>query len=63
MGGGKIVAALVDFKAAFDSVDKEILKKRLEEGGMSSRLRRRIMKIYEKTKSVVRVKGRYGEKI
>lgn len=61
--GGKIVAALVDFKAAFDSVDREILKKRLEEGGVSSRLRRRIMEIYEETKSVVRVKGRYGKKI
>lgn len=30
---------------------------------MSSRLRRRIMEIYEETKSVVRVKGRYGKKI
>lgn len=30
---------------------------------MSSRLKRKIMEIYEETKSVVRVKGRYGKKI
>lgn len=54
-GGGGIVMALVNLKAAFDSVDRKVLGKRLEEGGVSRKLRMRILEIYEETKSVVRV--------
>lgn len=53
---------MVDLKAVFDTVDRENLKKRLEEERVNRRLRRRILKIYKKTKSVVRIKGRYGER-
>lgn len=53
---------LVDLKAVFDTVDRGNLKKRLEEERVNRRLRRRILKIYEKTKSVVRIKGRYGKR-
>lgn len=53
---------MVDLKAEIDSVDRESLKQRLEEGGVSSRLRKRILEIYEKTKSVVRIKVKYGKR-
>lgn len=36
--------------------------KRLEKEKVSRRLRMRIMEVYEKTKSVVRVNGRYGKR-
>lgn len=45
--GKKVVAALVDLKAAFDSVDRGILERRLREEKVSDRLRERIMEIYE----------------
>lgn len=45
----KVVAALVDLKLAFDSVDKRIIMRRkLEE---SRNLRETIMEIYKETKS------------
>lgn len=59
--GRKIVAALIDLKAAFDSVDRRIMRRRLEEGGVSGNLRERIMEIYEETKCVVRTNGEYGK--
>lgn len=59
--GGEIVAALVDLRAAFDSVDRRIMGKRLKEG-VSRRLRERIMEIYEETRSVVKIDRSYGEK-
>lgn len=40
--GRKIVAALIDLRAAFDSVDKRIMEKKFEEGGMSRNLRKRL---------------------
>lgn len=44
------------------SVDRKVLGKRLEEDGVSRRLRIRIMEVYEETKSVVRVNERYGKR-
>jgi len=41
------MVALVDLKAAFDSVDRRILGRRLEEEKVSRKLRERIMEIYE----------------
>lgn len=60
--GGKIVAALVDLRAVFDSVDRRIMRKRLEEEEVSKRLKERIMKIYEETKSVVKIGASYGKR-
>lgn len=48
--GKEMVAMMVDLKAAFDSVDKEVLGRRLEEGGISKRIRERIRKIYRETR-------------
>lgn len=60
--GNKIVVTFVDLKTAFDSVDRGVLGRSLEERGASVRLRERIMKIYEETRSVVRVGDRVGKK-
>jgi len=60
--GNRIVATFVDLRAAFDSVDRGVLGRSLEERGVSARLRRRIMEIYEETRSVVRIGGRVGKR-
>lgn len=52
--GKKVVAALVDLKAAFDSVDREVLTRKLREEKVSGRLRERVMEIYEETRNMVR---------
>jgi hypothetical protein len=57
------VAAFVDLRAAFDSVDKRLLGRCLKEAGVSERLGKRIMEIYEKTRSVVRVGGKMRKEI
>lgn len=44
--GRKVVATLVDLKSAFDSVNRRIMRRKLEEGRMRI-LMKRIMKIYE----------------
>lgn len=43
--GKKIVTALVDLRVEFDSVDRKIMKKRLEEVGVSKRLRERFITV------------------
>lgn len=57
-----MVTTLVDLRAAFDSVDKEILKRRLEEVGISRRLRKKMIKIYEETRYIKRVEQEYGKR-
>ena len=59
--GGKMVALFIDLKAAFDSVDREVLWRAMEERGVSEDLRRRIEEIYTETRSRVRVGGEEGE--
>jgi len=60
--GRRVVAALVDLKAAFDTVDRRILGKRMEEEGVSKRLRERIEEIYKETGCRVRVGENYGRR-
>lgn len=60
--GKKVVAALVDLKAAINSVDREVLARRLREEKVSGRLRERIMEIYKETRSVVKVSGKWGKR-
>lgn len=45
----------MDLKEAFDSVNRKIMGKKVEERGVSRRLRKRIMEIYEETKSMVKI--------
>lgn len=49
-------------KAAFDTVNREILAKSLEKRGVSKRLRERILEIYEETRSVARVEEKVGRR-
>lgn len=60
--GNKIVATFVDLRAAFDSMDRGVLRRSLEEREVSLRLRERIMKIYEETRSVVGVGRSFGRR-
>jgi len=52
---GKMVAFFVDLKAAFDSVDREMLEKALRERGVREGLVVRCMDLMRETKSKVRI--------
>lgn len=54
---GKLYAFFVDFKAAFDSVDRKKMWEQLRKKGISEELIQRTEEIYIKPKSVVRVNG------
>jgi len=56
--GGKLVALFVDFKAAFDSVDRGVLVETMRERGVREGLVRRVEELLRETKC--RVKGRRG---
>lgn len=57
-GEKKVVAILVDLRATFDSVDREISGRRLEEVGVGEKLRERIVEIYRETRNVVKLEGK-----
>lgn len=50
---GKLYAAFIDFKTAFDKVNREIMMKKLEGIGVKVKMLRMIGKIYEETKSEI----------
>src|SRR5436309_217260 len=60
-GGGLVVAAFVDLKAAFDSVDRGILLEALKSRGVREGLRDRIEEVYRETRSRVRVDEGVGK--
>ena len=57
----KLYCAFVDYKKAFDMVDRTALWTKLVELGIGGRLMRVIMNLYQKAKAVVRVGGRLTE--
>lgn len=59
--GGKLFALFVDFKAAFDTIDRECLWECLRKKGISKNLIQRVKEIYKETKSKVRVGGEESE--
>lgn len=59
--GGKVIVFFVDFRTAFDSLDRKLLWKALEERGISKELRERIREVYEKTIYKVKVGRKIGE--
>lgn len=59
--GGKVVTAFIDLKAAFDSVDREVLMEAMEIRRVREGLRRRIEEVYRETRSKVRVGKEEGE--
>jgi len=58
---GKLVACFVDLKAAFDSVDREVLGRVLRESGVREGLVERCEDLLRETKNRVRVGGEVGE--
>lgn len=59
--GRKLVALFVDIKAAFDSVDREILIGIMKEMGVRERLTERVEQVVRETRSRVRVGKDVGE--
>lgn len=60
--GGKIFGFFMDFKSAFDKVDRKTLWEEMERRGIRKGIVERIKEIYESTKNVVRVNGRVSER-
>lgn len=58
--GGRVIAFFVDFKAAFDSVDRKVLWKSLEKKRVDGELIERLKEVYEKTACKVRVGKEMG---
>lgn len=52
---GRMYVAFVDFKAAFDTVDRERMIEKLRNAGVMGRMLRMIARIYQKTMAKVRV--------
>lgn len=50
----------VDFKAAFDSIDRKLLWKTLEERGVSQELKERKKEVYEESICKMRAKEKIG---
>lgn len=58
---GKVFVCFADLKAAFDRVDRVVLKKRMKKIGISKKLSKRIMETYKETKNVVKIGEKYTE--
>lgn len=58
--GGEVWALFVDIKSAFDSVDRGVLWRALEERGVSEELLERLKEVHENTANRVRVGGKMG---
>lgn len=58
--GGRLVALFVDLKAAFDSVDREILMRMMKGRGITDGITKRVVKLLRETRSRVRVGREVG---
>lgn len=59
--GGKLVAMFVDLRAAFDSVDREVLIETMRETRVREGITRRVKQIIREMKSRVKIGGEIGE--
>jgi len=55
--GRKMVAAFIDLRAAFDSVDREILLRMMRRRGVREGITERVWEVLRETKGRVRVGG------
>lgn len=55
------MATFVDLKAAFDSLDREVLMEAMRERGVREGLRNRIEEVYRETRNRVKVGGKIGK--
>ena len=62
-GKGKLYTAFIDFKKAYDTVDREILFKTLKQMGISGLFLNNIKAMYNKTKYSIKVKDGYLDPI
>ena len=60
---GKMYVAFIDFKKAYDTVDRQILFKRLNNLGISGIFYKNIVAMYEKTKYAIKVQNGYIDPI
>lgn len=60
--GGRIFGFFVDFKSAFDKVDRKILWEAMERRGVRKGIVERVKEIYESIMNVVKVDGRILER-
>lgn len=58
---GKMITVFVDLKAAFDSIDREILIRAMRERGVGEKLVKRVDEMLRETRSRVRVGERVGK--
>ena len=58
---GKLIALFVDFKAAFDSVNRSMLWKAMKEREVDEELLDRIKEVFTETKTRVRIREEKGE--
>lgn len=58
-----MVAVFIDLKVAFDSVERELLLKKMERRGVRERLVRTVDEIYKETKNRVKMEGETGENL
>ena len=59
--GGKMLVLFVDMKAAFDSVDREVLARSMRKAGIREGLVKRCVEVLRETKSKMRVGEKEGE--
>ena len=60
---GKLYAAFIDYKKAFDTVDREVLWKIMKEDGISTKMIKMIKAIYSTVTATVRFGNKYSEDI
>lgn len=61
--GGRMVIMFVDLKAAFDSIDREMLVETLRERGVRKGLTKRIEQVVRETRSRVRMRGKVWARV
>lgn len=59
--GGKVYIAFIDFKAAFDTVDRELMMRKIWKYGIRRKMFNLIRNIYKGTKAEIHVNGRVTE--
>ena len=57
----KLYAAFIDFRKAFDSINRDVLWRILAAYGMEGRLLRMLKAVYSNVQSSVRCEGRYSD--
>ena len=60
-GGGNNFSAFIDFRKAFDSIDRDLMLRTLTDNGINGRIWKLTWQMYEGTTSSVHINGHYTE--